>query len=98
MRDGYGCVSGIRWSGLAADTGVGAEIGIALRIFPGAEGWHIGRGAGGVKRVGSQNNRLFGNCRARLFTELASRRETPPNEPAGDKACQQHAKDNYAAQ
>jgi len=82
LRDGEGLVCGIRLSRLPADTGVGQEIGIALRALARSQGRHIGWRRGRVKRAVRDRNRLLVDCRHRSFPMLPPRREAPPREPA----------------
>ena len=94
LRDRDCRVRGVRLPSLSADTGIGKEFGIALRVFPSSQGRHIGRRSGRIKRAVREIDRLYINCRPGRFPMLTVRREIPPPEPADDKHSQQHTKYN----
>src|SRR5436853_7374263 len=88
---------GIGLLSLPSDTSVGQEIGIALRLFPRGQGWHIGRRTGRIKSAVRESDRLPIDCRGRCFLCLLVGRTVPPSQPDEDEPPKGDPKQNRAA-
>ena len=97
LRDGNQGMGGIGLLSLASDTSVGQEIGIARRLFPRSQGWHIGWRTGGIKSAVRETDRLPIDCRGRCFPCLLLGRMVPPPQPDEDEPSEGDAKQNRAA-